>query len=351
MKLLALLACVLSAAGSPPASGHDIIVVGWIHSVEWLDEGSENITAGAEGGPVYVPDIFGPGRTAWNLFSFDATEKEPYKLACSHPNGHVESWSLSVKRLKELGIPATSRYDNTHEEFYTGGVVGFDHKDPLVAFKDRVLRLKGGQWGNVHIPGWDENGVFVEVREDATIVLKELDHHVFEIARSRSGMNRTDLGHGQLTKAIGMGSDSFLVFVSDGEGEPDHMRLWTLKGATAKLLGEWRANGAVLASDGQIYLERRGGVDPTSRNHGFNGWTQLQPIQGPRKPVRITGDVEVSDVDAKRHRVWGVRLVRGHMGEPFIVENTRTHSQQTLIEPAINAVGYYERIAYVASLY
>jgi hypothetical protein len=353
MQLKPLAGFLFWAAIGSHSRAKNIIVVGFVHWVEWFSPSTRKVTARVEEGPVFEPTIFGPGRTAWNVCGVDATEKEPFTLACSKPNGHVDTWRLSFKRLKELGIPTSGRYDNTHEEFYRGEVVGFDHTYPLVSFGDRLLRLKEGTWSACTIPGYDAGGKFIEVREDASIVLKEAGSHVFEIANSAAGVTRVDLGRGRLTKALGAGRNVLLVSVADGFDENARIRLWKISGATPKQIGKWNATGAVFASDGQIYRESHGGVDPTTGHRAFFGWTKLQSIQdsGSAGVIRITGDVYVSDIDPTAHRLWGVRAVHGHMGEPFIEANYLTGTQEILIENSTHSVGRYERIAFIESLY
>ena len=57
-----------------------------------------------------------------------------------------------------------------------------------------------------------------------------------------------------------------------------------------------------------------------------------------------------SDVDPVSHRLWGMRMLNGHMGEYFIEANYLTNTQKVLGD-GINLVGRYERIAYVERLY
>ena len=120
MKLTPLLVCALSAATGRQARLRDITVVGFVHSVYWLDQRSDKVTAEVQGAPVLAPNVFGPRRTTWNLWSEDETGKTPFQLTRSNPNGRVESWSLTLKRLKELHVSPTGRYDNTHEDYYSG---------------------------------------------------------------------------------------------------------------------------------------------------------------------------------------------------------------------------------------
>jgi hypothetical protein len=332
---------------------NDIIVVGWIHWIGWLHPSTKKMGPIIKGSPIYVPTVFGPGRTAWNVCDCGGTDQEPLTLSCAKPNGHVDSWILSVHRLKQLGIPASGRYANTSQEYYTGDVVGFDHEHPLVAFGDRLLTLKDEIWSKYDLEGNDTHTRFIEVRDDSSVLLKEFEGHVFEIARTRAGMTRFDLGRGRLTKAIGAGSNALLVSVEDDSGDVARLRFWNIVGALPKFIGLWKATEVVFASNGQIYRETNGGIDASSRRQQSFGWTQLQPIEdsGAANIVRVDGEVHVTDIDPATHRLWGTRLVRGHMGEPFVEDDYSLHTQRVLSEATINSVGRYERLAFVESLY
>jgi len=354
VKLVALVAVLALGIGGGQTPAKDVIVVGWIGHLGWLNEGSGEFEAEIDRVPVYFPRVFGPGRTAWNLCWWDASEGEPYTLSCSKPDGHIESWTLTVKRLKELRVPATGRYSNTHQEYYEGKLVGFDHQHPLVGIGDRLLTMKDGVWNNDQVPGYDASAKLVEVRNDATVVLKEFDDRAYAITESRmTGIRRFLLGMGHLDKAIGTGENGLLVSVESGYNEHAQLKLWDMEGATPRSIGAWNATGAVFASDGRIYRESRGGVDPTSMNKEFCGWTKLQPIEdnGSANVIQVAGDVYTSDVDLPTHQLWGVRCMVGHMGEPFIESDYLSGKQKTLLKNAVQSVGRYERVAYVENLY
>jgi len=330
-----------------------IIVEGFNHWFSSYNPAKDRLSDGARSPDLNSPRVFGPNGTVWSL---DCYESRHVILVAISAQGQLSLTELSYGRLRQLGIPTNGRGSDTRDPYsdFQGRVVGFDKGVPIVAWDAKLLRYSACNWSRYKAPGWDVFGEFLEVRPDATVVMKEYSGHTFAVTTTSSGLiTRYDLGPGTLSRAVGMGSDSLLVSVKDGKVGNPPMRVWSIRGGDAHLITTCKAAEIVLASDGQIYKEWHGGIDLTVFKPDFAGWTKLQPIDasGNRDIVNVAGDVYAADIDQAAHKLWGVRIEQGHMGEPFIEANFQTNKQREITTNTVGAVGRYERTAYIPSRY